>query len=109
MRWLFVTVLVLAGCIGMGDSAARLRGSLDVAGSGEEIDCMLTLLAAGIEIDARKLQRAKFEETFVVPSGIRDYVVRISCAGTDGVYERELKLGALRHYRRGVDLGLIEF
>lgn len=98
-------MLLLAGCIGLGDSAARLRGTLEVAGN--EPDCRLTLLAAGIEIDARELQAPRFEETFVLPSGVKDYLVRVSCAGTDRVYERTLELGDIARYRRGVDLGRI--
>lgn len=101
-------VLLLAGCLSLGESAARLRGELVLPDA--RPSCFMELLAEGIEVDARELSTRRFEETFVLPRGRRDYEVVIRCDGVSGTWRSDkIELGDIAGYRRGVDLGAIEF
>jgi len=102
-----VALCLLAGCLGEG--GARIRGRIE--SSGKPISrCHLNLYSP--DLDRVLLTRnigVRFNETFVIAPGEADYYVTITCDGIAGRYRSgRLKLGSIKKYRTGEDLGEIQ-
>ena len=109
------SLLVLAGlltfalgCGLLAESGARLRGEIEVTGHSDP-QCILNVheVSSKTIVGSRKVGQ-KFEETFVVAPGEREYYVTITCAGVGGRFKSSvLRLGSAAAYREGRDLGRI--